>query len=111
MAALITSVNSSPAAQRAPARRRHHQRGSVIAQMGKSVYQTRCNRGTDDGSMKVLEFYAGIGGMHCALDKAKSAGKIAAYEVLSGFDINPAANDTYAHNFGASLVRCVRLRP
>lgn len=59
--------------------------------------------------MKVLEFYAGIGGMHSALELAQAAGKISPYEVLCGFDINPAANDVYAHNFGPSLVRCVSL--
>ena len=100
----VTAVRSIPVLER-----RHNQRGSVLARMGKNVYSAKCNRGKDDGSMKVLEFYAGIGGMHSALEMALAAGKVSPYEVLSGFDINPAANDVYAHNHGASLVRCVRL--
>eukprot|EP00892_Ulva_mutabilis_P011079 jgi/Ulvmu1/8343/UM042_0049.1 len=87
--------------------RQQRTRESVVARMGKSVYQTRCNRGKDDGSMKVLEFYAGIGGMSSALGMAHAAGTVPAYEMLSAFDINPIANDVYSHNYGGSLVRTI----
>ena len=38
--------------------------------------------------LRALEFYAGIGGMHCALDTCKTPG-----QVLAAFDINPLALD------------------
>jgi tRNA (cytosine38-C5)-methyltransferase len=47
------------------------------------------------GHLTALEFYSGIGGMHCAL---KLADLTAA--VLDAFDINHSANKCYQHNFG-----------
>ncbi|KNE72464.1 DNA (cytosine-5-)-methyltransferase [Allomyces macrogynus ATCC 38327] len=52
------------------------------------------------GSLRVLEFYSGIGGMHYALN---AAGYEYA-EVLKAFEINDVANAVYAHNFGKGIV-------
>lgn len=48
----------------------------------------------DNGRLRVLEFYSGIGGMHCAFDESGKDG-----DVLAAFDINTTANHIYAHNF------------
>lgn len=93
-----------------PANQLRRSRAAVVSKMGKKVYQARCNQGKNDASMKVLEFYAGIGGMSSALGLARAAGTVPDYEVLSAFDINPITNDVYAHNYGESLVRCVSVR-
>ncbi|KAJ2842421.1 hypothetical protein IWW36_005913, partial [Coemansia brasiliensis] len=45
-------------------------------------------------SLRVAEFYSGIGGMHFAL---KEAGVEA--QVVRAFDINNVANEVYSHNF------------
>ena len=45
-----------------------------------------------------LEFFSGIGGLHCALKEATQALKIPA-KVLASFDVNPNANAIYATNF------------
>jgi tRNA (cytosine38-C5)-methyltransferase len=47
------------------------------------------------GHLTALEFYSGIGGMHCALRLAAPSAA-----VLDAFDINHAANRCYKHNFG-----------
>ena len=48
--------------------------------------------------MFALEFFSGIGGLHCALNEAAQALKIPA-KVLASFDVNPNANAIYATNF------------
>ena len=48
--------------------------------------------------MLALEFFSGIGGLHCALNQAAQALKISA-KVLASFDVNPNANAIYAANF------------
>ncbi|KAF6253754.1 DNA methyltransferase [Scenedesmus sp. NREL 46B-D3] len=47
------------------------------------------------GHLTALEFYSGIGGMHCALKLAAPTAS-----VLDAFDINHSANQCYKHNFG-----------
>eukprot|EP00039_Didymoeca_costata_P000267 m.44893 g.44893 ORF g.44893 m.44893 type:complete len:457 (+) comp10158_c0_seq2:105-1475(+) len=44
--------------------------------------------------LRVLELYSGMGGMHCALQRARII-----FQVISAFDINTVANDVYKHNF------------
>ncbi|MED6236116.1 tRNA (cytosine-5-)-methyltransferase [Ataeniobius toweri] len=46
------------------------------------------------GSLRVLELYSGIGGMHYAL---KESGISA--QVVAAVDINTTANKIYKHNF------------
>lgn len=45
--------------------------------------------------LRCLEFYSGIGGMHCAL-----AAAFPRAIVTHAFDISPAANDAYEFVFG-----------
>ena len=68
--------------------------------MGKNACSAAVNHGTSQSTLKALEFYSGIGGMHCAVERACKAGHIPAVEVLAAFDINPVANSVYEHNFG-----------
>ncbi|OAD72996.1 hypothetical protein PHYBLDRAFT_146309 [Phycomyces blakesleeanus NRRL 1555(-)] len=49
-------------------------------------------------TLRVLEFYSGIGGMHYAAELAEWN-----HEILKAFDINTVANEIYRHNFGAKL--------
>jgi hypothetical protein len=81
---------------------------ATAKRMGKTVLSAAINKGCGQNEITVLEFYAGIGGMHAGLKRAEQAGLIPNAEVLSAFDINPVANQVYAHNYGQSLVRCVR---
>lgn len=46
-------------------------------------------------NIRALEFYSGTGGMHYAL-----AAAVPGATVVRAFDISPAANDTWASNFG-----------
>jgi tRNA (cytosine38-C5)-methyltransferase len=46
-------------------------------------------------AVRVAEFYSGIGGMRYALMLAKIE-----HRVVASFEISPAANDVYEHNFG-----------
>ena len=78
--------------------------------MGKTVDTARVHKGNQHTTLKVLEFYSGIGGMHAALQRAAAAGNIPDFEVLAAFDINDVANRIYAHNFGDHVVRRVRSR-
>ena len=48
--------------------------------------------------MFALEFFSGIGGLHCALNEAAQTLNIAA-KVVASFDVNPNANAIYAANF------------
>jgi tRNA (cytosine38-C5)-methyltransferase len=47
--------------------------------------------------MRVLEFFSGIGGWRCALDKHPEHD----FEVVQSFDINTVSNQVYEHNFHA----------
>jgi site-specific DNA-cytosine methylase len=46
-------------------------------------------------AVRVAEFYSGIGGMRYALMLAGIE-----HHVVASFEISPAANDVYEHNFG-----------
>lgn len=52
-------------------------------------------------SLRVLELYAGIGGMHCGLQRCFSSPNVSysSYEVVSAIDINEVAGAIYRHNF------------
>ncbi|KAK6098202.1 hypothetical protein MT418_002252 [Batrachochytrium dendrobatidis] len=50
-------------------------------------------------SVRALEFFSGIGGMHFGLEWAAIDAK-----VVAAFDINPQANACYNHNFGLEPV-------
>jgi tRNA (cytosine38-C5)-methyltransferase len=76
--------------------------------MATCCHATQGSRGPGTASITALEFYSGIGGMHCALHLAAQEAQIGAVEVLAAFDINEVANRVYAHNFGAHLVRQAR---
>jgi tRNA (cytosine38-C5)-methyltransferase len=52
--------------------------------------------------MKAVEFFSGIGGWSFTLDNTDSC-----HKVVAAYDINPSANEAYAHNFN----RKVRTRP
>ena len=43
--------------------------------------------------MRTLEFYAGVGGLHYSLLRAREDA-----EVVAAFDINPVSNRVYEHN-------------
>lgn len=62
---------------------------------------------TGTTSLRCLEFYSGIGGLHYSLDNAckllKATGKEFTAEVLKAFDINTIANAVYEHNFNRSV--------
>ena len=45
-------------------------------------------------TLKVLELFSGIGGMHFALKRACSN-----YQVVAAVDISEVANKVYRHNF------------
>lgn len=45
-------------------------------------------------SVRALEFFCGIGGLHCGFQAAVPHG-----EVMAAFDINSAAQQVYEHNF------------
>ena len=45
--------------------------------------------------MRVLEFFSGIGGWRCALDRLDQD-----FEVAAAFDVNTVCNQVYEHNFG-----------
>ncbi|XP_034936237.1 tRNA (cytosine(38)-C(5))-methyltransferase [Chelonus insularis] len=49
--------------------------------------------------MKILELYAGIGGMHWAFKRSGVPGK-----VVAAIEINPTANEVYKHNFSSTKV-------
>eukprot|EP01137_Pigoraptor_chileana_P015837 Opistho-2@5428 len=55
---------------------------------------TTCTAQAAVQPLRVLEFYSGIGGMHCAL---RLSGVSAT--VVAAFDINTTANAIYTHNF------------
>lgn len=44
--------------------------------------------------VRALEFFSGIGGLHCGFQAAVPHG-----QVVAAFDINPAAQQVYEHNF------------
>jgi tRNA (cytosine38-C5)-methyltransferase len=46
-------------------------------------------------NMRVLEFFSGIGGWRCALDKHPEHN----FEIVQSFDINTVSNQVYEHNF------------
>ncbi|KAI8812548.1 S-adenosyl-L-methionine-dependent methyltransferase [Cladochytrium replicatum] len=46
-------------------------------------------------SIRALEFFSGIGGLHYGFERSGATG-----EVVAAFDINPNANACYRHNFG-----------
>ena len=45
-------------------------------------------------TLKVLELFSGVGGMHFALQKASTD-----YKVVAAMDISEVANKVYRHNF------------
>jgi hypothetical protein len=61
-------------------------------------------------SLTALEFYSGIGGMHCALKTV-----VPTATVLDAFDINHLANYCYKHNFGKApnqvILMCSSYQP
>ncbi|KAJ2807118.1 hypothetical protein H4R20_001409 [Coemansia guatemalensis] len=59
-------------------------------------------------SIRVAEFYSGIGGMHFALKESGVDG-----QVVRAFDINTVANAVYKHNFGEVrlMQRCIESLP
>mmetsp|Transcript_14697 Transcript_14697/g.14794 ORF Transcript_14697/g.14794 Transcript_14697/m.14794 type:complete len:160 (-) Transcript_14697:118-597(-) len=44
---------------------------------------------------RVVEFFSGIGGWRCALEAYDSS----RFDIIAAYDISPAANDTYLHNY------------
>ncbi|KAM8880903.1 tRNA (cytosine(38)-C(5))-methyltransferase isoform 1-T1 [Synchiropus picturatus] len=62
--------------------------------MTEELEERRDCRLNDVETLRVLELYSGIGGMHFAL---KNSGISA--EVVAAIDINPTANHIYQHNF------------
>ncbi|KAI8580821.1 hypothetical protein K450DRAFT_234749 [Umbelopsis ramanniana AG] len=50
-------------------------------------------------TLRVLEFYSGIGGMHFAAEEAGWD-----YKIIKAFDINTTANEVYAFNHGKSVI-------
>ncbi|GAB1598331.1 tRNA (cytosine(38)-C(5))-methyltransferase-like [Argonauta hians] len=55
-----------------------------------------------DSTLRVLELYSGIGGMHYALRETNIS-----HEVVAAIDISPVANKTYSYNFPeTSLLEC-----
>ncbi|KAH8548625.1 S-adenosyl-L-methionine-dependent methyltransferase [Umbelopsis sp. PMI_123] len=50
-------------------------------------------------TLRVLEFYSGIGGMHFAAEEAGWD-----YKIIKAFDINTTANEVYAFNHGKSFI-------
>ena len=48
-------------------------------------------------TVRALEFYCGVGGLHYSLQRARPDGDA---RVVGAFDINPNACDVYEHNFG-----------
>lgn len=57
-------------------------------------------------SLRVLELYAGIGGMHCALNRCfkfsevvKNEIPFSSFEVVAAVDVNEVAASVYGHNF------------
>ena len=61
-------------------------------------------------ALRVLELYAGIGGMHCALDRCFSFSSVDSvksivyddFEVVAAIDVNEVAAAVYRHNFPAT---------
>lgn len=56
--------------------------------------------------MKVLEFFSGIGGWRCALDKHHDHPRPPAHSpnnfaIAASYDINTVSNQVYQHNFNA----------
>lgn len=51
---------------------------------------------SDVAAIRVIEFFSGIGGWRCALDYSQIP-----FCVVEAFDINPAANVVYQHNFAS----------
>ncbi len=49
-------------------------------------------------TVRVVEFFSGIGGMHYGLDVCAAANPALRFDVVSSFDINPVANTVYQHN-------------
>ena len=64
---------------------------AAAERVGQSTYQ----RVRSTCSVRALEFYCGIGGLHYSLLRARPNA-----EVVGAFDINPHSNDVYEHNFG-----------
>ena len=52
--------------------------------------------GSEESShtLRVLELFSGVGGMHFALQKARTD-----YKVVAAMDISEVANKVYRHNF------------
>ena len=59
-----------------------------------------CDEAENGGleTVKVLELFSGIGGMHFAIDQASRNVPIQ-YEVVAAMDISDVANKVYKHNF------------
>lgn len=59
--------------------------------------------GSAETTLRCLEFYSGIGGLHYSLEKAcailHATGRVLVPEVVKAFDINTIANEVYEHNF------------
>ena len=66
--------------------------------------------GAGRGPLRVLELYAGIGGMHCALNRCFDFSRVSkpdeegdfpfsSFEVVAAVDVNEVAASVYRHNF------------
>lgn len=62
-------------------------------------------------TLKAIEFFSGIGGMHFALKEASQRLNLDV-QVIAAFDINMIANSVYEHNHGLKVtVKCVEHLP
>ncbi|KAJ9460957.1 cytosine-5-methyltransferase [Diplonema papillatum] len=60
-------------------------------------------RSCGTGLIRVVEFYCGIGGMHCALNEDQQSSS-RRYNVVAAYDINDNARSVYTANFPATPV-------
>ena len=66
---------------------------------------TGASSSSDDGSsLDTLEFFSGIGGLHCALRNTRRA-----HRILCAYDVDDAAVKTYRHNHPDTKVSSVNL--
>ena len=66
---------------------------------------TGASSSSDDGSsLDTLEFFSGIGGLHCALRNTRRA-----HRILCAYDVDDAAVKTHRHNHPDTKVSSVNL--
>ena len=72
---------------------------------GLTMDDTGASSSSDDGSsLDTLEFFSGIGGLHCALRNTRRA-----HRILCAYDVDDAAVKTYRHNHPDTKVSSVNL--